>query len=388
MADLAKKSILIVAGEASSAAYAERLIQEFKNHGVDVQFFGIGTQSMEKMGFDRVAKAEDIAVVGLTEVFHSLGAILKAMKLVVAAAEQRQPQVAILMDLPDFNFRIGPKLKRLGIPVVYYISPQVWAWRQNRVYAMKKWVDKILVLFRFEERFYKDRGVEAEFVGHPLLEELTPDLFPGEILKERRQRFGLSGQKIVLGLMPGSRRGEIKHHLQEQLQAASLLRKRFPELEVALLVAPTLDQEWLRSQIPESLDFPLKMVRSAPFEMISVCDVILVASGTATLMVGLLEKPMVIMYKASAITVWVALNFIIKKPKFFGLSNIILDRMQSKELFQNDANPQAIADELDPLIRSEQVRAEHRKGLSQLRDLLGGGTATKRVVEVVRGYLK
>jgi lipid-A-disaccharide synthase len=339
LADLAKNSILIVAGEASSAAYASRLILEFKKQNIDVDFFGVGTQEMEKLGFQRVAKAEDIAVVGLTEVFQSIGKILKAMKQVVLSAKKKKPKAAILMDLPDFNFRIGPKLKKIGIPVVYYISPQVWAWRQNRVYAMKKWVDKILVLFRFEEEFYKERGVDAEFVGHPLLEELTPDLYSGEALMERRQRFGLAEDRLVVGLMPGSRKGEIRHHLESQLQAVNLLKKKHSNIEVVLLVAPTFDTEWLKAQLPE-LSFNLKLIQKSPYEMISVCDVALVASGTATLMVGLLEKPMVIMYKASPLTVWVALNFIMKKPALFGLSNIILGKMVSKELFQNEANPQ------------------------------------------------
>ncbi len=386
MADLAKNSILIVAGEASSAAYAARLIAEFKKQNVDVSFFGVGTKEMEKLGFERVAKAEDIAVVGLTEVFHSIGKILKAMKQVVLAAKEKKPKAAILMDLPDFNFRIGPKLKKLGIPVVYYISPQVWAWRQNRVFSMKKWVDKILVLFRFEEDFYKKRGVDAEFVGHPLLEELTPDLYAGEALLERRRRFGLADDKLVIGLMPGSRKGEIKHHLATQLQAASLLKKNHPNIEIVLLVAPTFDTNWLKSQLPQ-LDFTLKLIQKAPYEMISVCDLMLVASGTATLMVGLLEKPMVIMYKASPITVWVALNFIMKMPDYFGLSNIILGKMVSKELFQSDANPENISLELAKLIISEEARKNQLTELGKLKNLLGSGTATSRVVQVVKGYL-
>lgn len=388
LADEAKKnSILIVAGEASSANYALRLMEEARAQGLQIDFFGIGTDQMEKAGFRRVAKAEDIAVVGLTEVFHALGQILKAMKQVVAEAERVRPKAVILMDLPDFNFRIAPKLKKLGLPVIYYISPQVWAWRQNRVYQMKEWAESILVLFKFEEKFYLDRGVQAEFVGHPLLEELTPDLYQGPELMERRQRFGLNAKRPILGLMPGSRRGEIQHHLHAQIQAASLLKKRQPELEVVLLVAPTLNTDWLKAQLPP-LDFPLKLIQKSPFEMISICDTLLAASGTATLMVGLLEKPMVIMYKASPFTVWFATTFLIKQPRFFGLSNIILDEMASQELFQDEATPERMADELEPLL-FDPVKSEQQKAkLRRLKDLLGGGTATKRVLEVVKRYLR
>ena len=291
-------SVLIVAAEASSSLYAQRLLQSWKSHGRDVRAFGIGSRSMEAEGFECLGRSEEMAVVGLQEVVKHLPHIKNVFYSLLEQAEKRKPKFALLLDYPDFNLRLAKELKKRGVKVVYYISPQVWAWRTGRVKNIRKNVDHMLVLSPFEEGFYREHGVKVDFVGHPALDELPTFLAPNE-LKIRRNKFGVSDDEIVLGLMPGSRNSEIEHHLKSQLDAAALLVKKNPKVRPLLMVAPTLEREKL-AQAMGDVAFPIQLVKENPNDMIALADVILVASGTATLMVGLMEKPMVIMYRMNA----------------------------------------------------------------------------------------
>ena len=226
--------ILIVAAEASSTLYAQRLLEHWRSRGLRVNAFGVGSKSMEDLGFQIVGRSEELAVVGLQEVIAHWSLIKNTFHGLLAAAEQRKPKVALLLDYPDFNLRLAKKLKAMGIKVIYYISPQVWAWRQSRVHLIKKVVDKMLVLFPFEEDFYKRFDVPVQFVGHPLLDELNPDLFDEKVQAMDRGRYGIKEGEIVLALMPGSRKSELKHHLKVQIEAAAILRQQFPLLKVLL----------------------------------------------------------------------------------------------------------------------------------------------------------
>lgn len=381
------KNILIVAGEASSAHYAVKLLRFWKEQNLGVSAFGVGSSEMESEGFERVGKSEEMAVVGLQEIFSAWDKISTAFKSLVSLAEKRRPCCAILMDYPDFNLRLAKKLKKLGIPVIYYISPQVWAWRQGRVKTIRKVVDHMLVLFPFEEEFYRQHEVKAQFVGHPLLEDVMPELLSREKQLAERERFGISSKSVLLGLMPGSRKGEIQHHLEVQINAARDLKKKLGrQVDIALLVAPTLDVEALKAKI-QNLDISLTIVKQDPFQMIAMCDVILCASGTATLMVGLMKKPMVIMYKAHPLTV-LASKVLVPKLKNFGLSNILLGHEQSKELFQDNADCASIVKELTPLLTDEKLREQHATELARLHTLLGEKGATARVTEVVKEHFK
>src|SRR4051812_39176887 len=186
-----ENSVLIVAAEASSSIYAQRLLEYWAEHEVKVKPFGIGSESMRKLGFEVLGRSEDLAVVGLQEVISHFPLIRKTFHSLVDEAAKRRPKFALLLDYPDFNLRLAKKLKALGIPVIYYISPQVWAWRTSRVNLIRKVVDHILVLFPFEEEFYQKNNVKVSFVGHPLLDELNREIFDKEIRKERRQRYGV-----------------------------------------------------------------------------------------------------------------------------------------------------------------------------------------------------
>lgn len=379
-----RDSVLIIAAEASSSLYAQRILESWRAEGRRIDAFGIGSRSMEKLGFECVGRSEELAIVGLTEVLKHLPVIRRVFNGLLTEAERRRPKFALLLDYPDFNLRLAKQLKKRGVKVIYYISPQVWAWRTGRVKQIRRDVDHMLVLFPFEEKFYRENGVRCDFVGHPLLDELPEKATTREQRAFERSRFGLSEKDIVLGLMPGSRNSEIEHHLETQIRATEILVKRLPQVRPVLMVAPTLDRERFGAAL-EASSASIQIVKEDPLDMIELADVMLVASGTATLMVGLMEKPMVIMYRMTAITAWFAKR-LVTKTKFFGLVNLVMDRLVVPELFQEDANPERLADELERLAQGP-TREKTLSDLAGVRAALGSKGATKRVLAILNAYL-
>lgn len=352
--------------------------------GFEVEAFGIGNEAMAREGFTCIGRAEDLAVVGIQEVLGHWGVIKKAFYELIEAVQMRKPQVVLLLDYPDFNLRLAKKLKGLGVPVVYYISPQVWAWRSGRVKVIQKFIDKMLVVFPFEVDFYANHGVAVEFVGHPLLDELSPKHFDPAARAVHRAKYGIGPNDLVLALMPGSRNSELKHHLSAQLEAARRLISHHPHLKVMLFVAPNFSKEQVQSHL-SGLDFPLILIKDEPFSMIDLADVVLCASGTATLMVGLLEKPMVIMYKMNRLSAFLAKRFV-KRTKYFGLINLVLDQPLVPELFQEQAEPAHLVRTLDTFLTSESERREVAEKLRPARDRLGKRGATERVAQALNQY--
>ena len=392
-------NVMIVAAEASSCLYAQRLLEYWRRveqqhrgpGGVRVRAFGVGSREMEQLGFEVIGRSEEMAVVGFVEVFKHFGKIREVFHRLVTEAAKRRPNVILLLDYPGFNLRLAKKLKNLGkkigadFKIIYYISPQVWAWRTNRVQHIQKYVDQMLVILPFEKPFYESRGVNVEFVGHPLLDEISPELFDASERERWRNRYGLSAADQVVGLMPGSRPSELGHHLTVQLQTAQLLHRENPRLKFALLLAPTISFEQVKAMIPNQ-DLPLIFMKDDPLRMTRIVDVVLCASGTATLVVGLMERPMVIMYRMNAVTAWMAKRFV-KGTPFFGLINLILGKGAVTELFQEQANPERLKDELSRLLYDgahyRQVEAE----LVRARGLLGEKGATDKVAEILQRYL-
>ncbi len=379
-----RDSVLIVAAEASSSLYAQRLLESWKKAGREIDAFGIGSRSMEKIGFEALGHSEDLAVVGLQEVLKHLPKIRTVFNSLLAESEKRKPKFALLLDYPDFNLRLAKQLKKRGVKVIYYISPQVWAWRTSRVHTIRKYVDHMLVLFPFEETFYREHAVRCDFVGHPILDELSDTLVDPAKLRHERARFGLGETDFVLGLMPGSRNSEIEHHLSTQVKTAEILSQRLPNLRPVLMVAPTLNREKFGDMIAQS-SASIQIIKEDPLDMIALADAILVASGTATLMVGLMEKPMVIMYRMNALTAWIAKR-LVTKTKFFGLVNLVMNRRIVPELFQEDANPQRLADEILK-IASGPLRQQALTDLKGVKSALGSRGATGRVLTILNSYL-
>lgn len=378
--------VMIVAAEASSVTYAQRLLEYWQSQNKPIKAFGVGSREMEALGFERIGKAEEMAVVGAAEIISAYSRLKKVFDDLVAAAAARRPKVVIVMDYPEFNLMLSKKLHALGIPVVYYISPQVWAWRKGRVETIKKYCKKVFVLFPFEVPFYKEHQVPVEFVGHPILDELDEKLFDETYRKLHRNQCGIRDDEIVLGLMPGSRNLELKQHFEIQLEVARRLSRKYQNLKVLILVAPTFDKEKLDPYL-ENFRFPHIVMKDEPARMIHLTDYVLVASGTATLMVGLLQKPMVIMYKMKFMT-GVFAKLFIRGVKFFGLVNLILGREVCPERWQSGANPDTLTELMDRYLQDPAYTAKVREDLAGLRQHLGDKGATKRVAASLEEFFQ
>lgn len=377
--------VLMVAAEASSVTYAQRILETWKKQGRKIQAFGVGSQSMEDLGFQRMGNAEDMAVVGVSEAISAYSRLKVILDNIVKAAELRRPKVAIVMDYPEFNLILAKKLHALGIPVVYYISPQVWAWRKGRVKTIKKYCKEVFLLFPFEETFYNEHQVPNQFVGHPLLDEINDRLFDPENRRAHRQQCGIRDDEIVLGLMPGSRRLELKQHIQVQLDTARILEKKHPNLKIMILVAPTFSKDDVRAYL-DDFRLPYILIQDEPFRMIQLVDVMLVASGTATLQVALMECPMVIMYKLKWLT-GLFIKLFIRGTKFFGMVNLILDKEAVPERMQEEANPVHLSELVERMISDLPYRAQVISDLKSVKQHLGKKGATQRVVLALDKYL-
>jgi len=376
--------VLIVAAEASSSLYAQRLLELWKSENKNVIAFGVGSRKMESLGFQIVGRSEELAVVGLQEVIAHWGLIKNTFYSLLERAQKEKPDFALLLDYPDFNLRLAKKLKAQGIPVVYYISPQIWAWRQGRVKKMRAVIDKMLVLFPFEKKFYDEHHVSCDFVGHPLLDELHEDLLNSNAIRLRKQKYGLDPESKVIALMPGSRSSEIKHHLEMQLAVAQKLYDKDSQRQFILIVAPTFDKEEFQKKLPP-LNFPLQLVQGESFEMISLADVVLTASGTATLIVGLMEKPMVIMYKMNPMTAFLAKRFV-THTKYFGMINLILNQMVVPEFFQEQASEENLTRALERFLSNANLYHSTQNLLKSAKTLLGECGATRKVNESLEEF--
>lgn len=375
--------ILIVAAEASSVLYAEQLLQHWTKQGVLHQYFGVGSHSMERLGFHCIGYAENMAVMGFSEVIKHYSDIKKVFTDIVFEVEKEKPAVAILLDYPGFNLRLSKELHQRGVPVIYYISPQIWAWKKKRVYTVKAFVSKMLVVFPFEVEFYQQFGVPVEYVGHPLLDELRDEHMNQDLIALKRGRLGINPGQKVLGLMPGSRKQEIERHLSVQLKVAEELCKTHSDLKVILLVAPTLSKEYIQNYL-EDLKFPLTILQDEPFNMICLADALLAASGTATLMVGLLEKPMVIMYKVSWLSAFIGRRLV---KGFFGLVNLLSKKEIVPEIFQERATLEFLLPLTEKALFDEPYRQSVIADLRSLKANLGQKGVTPRVASAIDQFL-
>jgi lipid-A-disaccharide synthase len=360
--------ILIIAAEASSCMYAKMFMDKWSVLHPHTEYFGIGDKEMSSKSMHCLGFAEDLAVVGLQEVIAHFPEIKKTFNNILDEAKKEKPKFALLLDYPGFNLRLAKRLKAMDIHVVYYISPQLWAWKKGRVEQVKKYVDDMMVVFPFEVDFYKQHSVKAHFVGHPLVEIVE------------QEKLDLKTQvhnKTVLGIMPGSRKSEIKFNFIEQLKAAQLLIKKYP-MDVKILVAPTLNIELLKEKAGD-LALGFDFIQDKPTLMINQCDLILTASGTATLQVALCEKPMVVMYKMNSITAFLA-RCLVNTVDYFCIVNLIAKNKIVPEVFQNKANFKNLALELEKILTDKFYKNNMLKELNRVKELLGKGGATDNLV--------
>lgn len=372
------KNILIIAAEASSTHYADQVMDYLKKQDPTLKFFGVGSKSMEKKGFECLGYSENMAIVGLVEVIKHYPELKRIFDNLVEQATIRKPELVLLLDYPDFNLRLAKALKPAGLRIFYYISPQVWAWRQKRIVDIKKYIEKVFLLFPFEIDFYKRHEMPYEFVGHPLLDDLGPELFDVSKISVRRSQFGIKKSEKVLLLMPGSRKGEIERLMQIQLDTAEMLLKKHPQLRIIIACAPSLTKDFLLEKM-SLFKSPYLMLREDPNHMIAISDVVLAASGTATLMVGLLEKPMVVMYKMNWLTSIIAKR--LTTLSYFALPNMVLNERVVPEFLQEQVEVPRLASELEKLLVDEKLYQSTVTKLKTIRHYLGEKGASKKVAD-------
>ncbi len=371
------EEVLIVAGEASADLHASRVLEELRKLRPEVHAFGVGGPRLRAAGLEALAPAEDISVMGLAEVIPRIPRILGILRALRLAAAERRPKAALLVDLPDFNLRLAAKLKALGIPVVYYVSPTIWAWRPKRAKKIAKVVDRMLCILPFEERFYEGTGVSARFVGHPLADRPAPGT-----AESYRAELGLPAASTTIALVPGSRPSELRRIFPAMLDAAERIRAIRPDAQFVVPVAPTLAREQLAPYLASPLDHPdVKLVDGHTEEVVGASDAALVKSGTSTLEAALMLRPMVVVYRLSWLSYLV--GRLLVRIAHFALVNILAGRGLVPELLQGAASPERMAAEIERLLGDRAAREEQLRGLREVRDSLGEPGAARRVAEEV-----
>jgi len=369
------RKIMIVAGEASGDLHGGNLVHSIHRLDPGLSFYGVGGARMKAAGVDLIADAADMAVVGLTEVVFKLAFILRVMHRLKSSLAKEPPDLVILIDYPDFNLPLARTARKLGIKVLYYISPQVWAWRKGRIATIRKSVDRMAVILPFEEQFYRQAGMDVTFVGHPLLDEVKKKYSRNEALK----RFGLKDEAITVGLLPGSRRAEVTRLLPEMLRACRILNDKLSPLQFVLPLAGTLDPH-LVQDILRQFPVQVNVIRNEIYDAVAVSDVAIVASGTATLETALLETPMVVVYKVSAFSYAVGRRVV--HVEHISLANLIAGRAVVPELIQDDANPEQIAAEVKELLVHRGRAREMKAALAEIRQKLGSPGASQRTAMI------
>lgn len=375
------EEILIVAGEASADLHAARALEELGRLRPGVRAFGVGGPRLREAGLEAIAPAEEISVMGLAEVLPRIPRILGILRALGRAAAERRPKAALLVDLPDFNLRLAAKLKRLGIPVVYYVSPTIWAWRRGRARKIAKVVDRMLCILPFEERFYEGTGVSARFVGHPFAERPPP-----EAPERYREALGLSSARTTIALVPGSRRSEIERIFPAMLEAAERIRAVHPDVQFVVPVAPTLDRADVESHLATHRTVEVKLVDGRAQEAIGASDAALVKSGTSTLEAALMLRPMVVVYKLSWLTYLV--GRLLVRIAHFALVNILAGKGIVPELLQREASPARMAAEVERLLGDRAAREAQLAALREVRASLGEPGAPRRVAEEVAAAMR
>jgi lipid-A-disaccharide synthase len=373
---MANGELMVVAGEASGDLHAADVLAALRRLRPGLRAFGMGGPRLEAAGLERLFDAREISVMGIAEVLPRLPRIWRVFRALVRGARDRRPAAALLVDVPDFNLRLARKLRGLGVPVVFYVSPTVWAWRRGRVRQIARDVERMLCILPFEEEFYRARGVRARYVGNPVVEQVPPT-GPSEGF---RRALGLEVTRPTLAILPGSRPSELQRLLPPMVESAALLQRERPDLQLVVPVAPGLERAPVeRAFAARGLRPTLVEGRTA--EVVGAADVAVVASGTATLETALMLRPMVVVYRMSALS-W-AVGKLLVKVTFVSLVNLLSGRRLVPELLQGGLRPEAVAEEVRRLWQPGAAREAQLEGLRALRARLGDGPTAARVAEEV-----
>ena len=364
---------MIIAGEASGDLHGAALAASLKRLAPDAFLFGIGGHAMRAEGVERIIDSQTLAVVGITEVLSKLGTIRRALRIVKKAIRRIRPDLLILIDFPDFNFLVASYARRMGVPVLYYISPQIWAWRQSRVKRIKQLVDHMAVILPFEAAFYRKHRVPVTFVGHPLLDRIPPQAStttPPETLS-----------RPTIGLLPGSREKEIATLLPVMLGAARKIRRHLPAAVFLVSRAASIEKALIDDLLANHAgNLPVEIVDGQVVDLFRRSQILIAASGTVTLEAGLHGVPTIIIYSVSPVSYWLGKRLI--KVKHIGIVNLIVQQALLPELIQEDAHPDKICDEALRVLGDADAYNQMKTGLSRVRTLLGGAGASNRVARI------
>ena len=371
------KSVMIVAGETSGDIHGARLVNAM-NINKDIIFFGIGGDELKNAGVKVIIDAKTLSVVGITEVFSKTRGILKGMKTAKMLLKDFRPDLLILIDFPEFNLHLAKTAKKINTPILYYVSPQIWAWRSKRVKKIKKLVDHMAVILPFEARFYQKHNVNVTFVGNPLLDH---PIFP---------KFQPQSNELIIGLLPGSREGEVTRLLPVMAEAADIISGHFTNenLKFLLPVAPSISKDQIQN-ILNSISYKnnpnIVLIKKNSKLVLQQSKMVIVASGTATLETALAEKPMVIIYKISPTSYFIGKLLI--NVENIGLANLVAGRRLVPELIQNEVTPDNIALETIKILENKKLYYKIIKGLKHIRNILGAPGASQRTAKIARMLL-
>jgi lipid-A-disaccharide synthase len=372
--------IMIVTGEASGDLHGANLVRAMRAQDASLHFCGMGGTALQQAGVELLYDAAKLAVVGAFEVLSHLADILRARRVLIERMRSHRPRLLILIDYPDFNLLLAAKAKKLSIPVFYYISPQVWAWRSGRVRTIKRLTNRMAVILPFEQAFYARHGLAVDFVGHPLMDAVRPEMSPVAF----RHAHKIAANKKIIGLLPGSRRKEIANLLPDFLAAAALLSRNNPEDYTFLIPqAPTISRALLDEHGLATWQGRLdcRVITEDRYAMMSACDATVAASGTVLLELAILGIPTVATYRVAPHTYTLG-RLLIRNVRFFSLVNLIAENALIPELLQDAVRPERIALELHTMLTDTETRNALLTGLREVRERLGGAGASERAATI------
>ena len=366
----------MIAGEASGDLHGASLARAIRAIDPQIEMYGVGGIKMREAGLEIFYDCKDLAVMGIVEAVKGLLTYLRTYWGLKRLLVENRPDLVVLIDFPEFNLRFASAVRRAGIPIVYYICPQVWGWRPGRVKKLARLADRLLVIFPFEVEFYRRAGIAAEYVGNPVAEVVHPALSREEALT----LFGLKGGGTIIGLLPGSRRSEVSRILPRMLKTAELLMGHLRSVDFLLLLAPTIEYEYVDTLLKRS-NVPVKVIDKFHYDAISICNLVIATAGTATLEASLLATPMVMVYAVSPITY--ALGIKLLNVKDYSLANLILGKRVVPELTQGEFTPERTAREVIRLLEDRGLYLRSVEELRRVRDILGEGNASHRAAQII-----